>query len=635
MLHAQLFPAVWNEDLTRWRPVEKTDNATKDRITKFMYWVVRVQMKMRNFADDAVKYCIKVGTMVLKDRWDVKLKDLDEQEPMTTTDDMGNTIAIMGEDGQPLMRGVLHREEKAASDLVPIERFYTQPGQTDIQDEPIIHRVDYYYSDLEKFEMMGKMRNITDNLKPQVDSMIVTEVDRALAEAEKIAIVDVKRRVYPCDVLEWYGPYDANEDGFAEEIMAMVEKKTKTLVSAIKLSKISKRGNRPFVLRALIRREHKLLGIGMLEAVEPLAREIDAIFQQLTDGNTLSIMRWGFYDPGSDYDPETHKIKPRAMYPVADPQKAVYFPDIAIPTERLLAAIRLVLEFIERLTAASSYVMGKESEIVGGSGTATRTQAIVGAAEQRFDIPAQRIRDGFAEHLTNQLCQYQLNIPPGLESRVLGEDGQPLFEEGSLIRENLSAELDCYIDGDPAMGNKNTEREIASFLYNTLMSNPLVATDPVKLYKVTADLIRPLGKEPSDYLGPEPNMKDFDSPEDENTLMLEGRLRDVRPVLMENHLEHIQIHSMLSTSVAFGEISKRAPELGQLVLQYNQQHIEQHKAMMAQMAQVMAMVSKTKKPSEPAHKTSGMNQGQTPSSLENIPGEAKATAPNQMQGTAL
>ena len=59
----------------------------------------------------------------------------------------------------------------------------------------------------------------------------------------------------------------------------------------------------------------------------------------------------------------------------------MYFPNFDIPTERLINAIRLVLEFIERLTAASSYVMGKESEIVGGSGTATRTNAILQNAE--------------------------------------------------------------------------------------------------------------------------------------------------------------------------------------------------------------------------------------------------------------
>ena len=99
-------------------------------------------------------------------------------------------------------------------------------------------------------------------------------------------------------------------------------------------------------------------------------------------------MRWGFYDPNSDYSPDEHVAKPRAMYPVTNPQQNVFFPEINIPIERLLNAIRLVLEFVERLTAASSFMLGKESEIAGGSGTATRTQIIASSAETRFNLPA-------------------------------------------------------------------------------------------------------------------------------------------------------------------------------------------------------------------------------------------------------
>ena len=104
----------------------------------------------------------------------------------------------------------------------------------------------------------------------------------------------------------------------------------------------------------------------------PLAEEIDAIFNQITDANTLSVLRPGFYDPSGNLQPQNITLAPNKLIPVSNPQQSVYFPDIAIPIERLLVAMRGVLEFIERLTAASSYVMGKESEIVGGSGTATR-----------------------------------------------------------------------------------------------------------------------------------------------------------------------------------------------------------------------------------------------------------------------
>lgn len=36
MLHARMFPAVWNEDLIRWQPGEKTDKPKVERINKLM-----------------------------------------------------------------------------------------------------------------------------------------------------------------------------------------------------------------------------------------------------------------------------------------------------------------------------------------------------------------------------------------------------------------------------------------------------------------------------------------------------------------------------------------------------------------------------------------------------------------------
>jgi hypothetical protein len=225
-----------------------------------------------------------------------------------------------------------------------------------------------------------------------------------------------------------------------------------------------------------------------------------------------------------------------------------------------------------------------------------------------------------------------MNIPPGLETRVLGEDDEAIFEPGTLTKEAIDIEMDCYQDGDPAMGSANTERQIASFLYNTLLQNPLIATDPSKLYRITARLLTSIGEEPSEFLGPEPSLKDFDSPEDENTLMIEGRIHDVRAIMMENHLEHIQVHSMLQRSNGMQLLQKMRPDLAQIVLQYAAQHIEEHKAMMAQMMQMMQMIQKkgggqAGPQGNPVHPTSGVNIGATPNPLTNVP--------NQDQGKAL
>ena len=628
LLHSKIFPAVWNENLIGWKPVEITDKQTVDRINKLMTWVVRVSMKIRREVDDIVKHTVKMGSCIVKDSWSKEVKDIGKVEPIMTTDPMGQPVQVVGEDGQPLTEKVLDVKERAKIEIRPLDRIYIMPGATDLHKEPVIDRISYLYSDLEKMELNGRFKNIETNVKPEVDTIITSKLDKVLEDAERIAITNVKRRNYPIDVLEWYGNYDYDDDGFEEDVVACVTKETKTLISAIPLHKISKRGVRPLTKHGLIRRETKFYDIGMIELVLPLAEEADACLRQIRDANTLSVLRFGFYDANGDYDAETHTIAPLKMYPVSDPQKSVYFPDISVPIERLVMCMRLIMEFIERLTAASSYVMGRESELAGGSGTATRTNAVISNAEQRFDIPAQRLRDTIAEMLTHILSQYQLNIPPGLEKDILGEKGEPIFEEGSLTRERIGAEVDAYIDGDPAMGNKNTQREIASFIYGTLLGgaspNPIVASDPSKIYKVTAILLKSVNEEPTEILGPEPDMLDMDSPEDENTLMREGRFKEVVPHIAENHLEHIQVHSLpLSTA----EMSEWNP----VALQYLQGHIQQHQQMMSQMMQIVQMAQKkgamTQNPNAPA----GTNPSGTSNPLQNAPGQN----PAQMAGTTL
>ena len=95
---------------------------------------------------------------------------------------------------------------------------------------------------------------------------------------------------------------------------------------------------------------------------------------------------------------------------------------------------------------------------MAGSGTATRTQAIVGAADQRFAIPAVRMRAGAARILTLVLDQIQKNIPAGLENRVLGEDGEPIFKSNELTEQGISGEFDAYLLEDISMGSANLQR---------------------------------------------------------------------------------------------------------------------------------------------------------------------------------
>src|SRR3990167_4759045 len=76
MLHARIFPAVWNEDLIRWKPTEKTEREKTERINKLMKWWVMVKAKLHSFFDKWCKVAIGFGDVAVELSWEIKYRDV-------------------------------------------------------------------------------------------------------------------------------------------------------------------------------------------------------------------------------------------------------------------------------------------------------------------------------------------------------------------------------------------------------------------------------------------------------------------------------------------------------------------------------------------------------------------------------
>ena len=467
MLHARLFPTISNEELLKFRAENIASFPKLERIQKLEHWWEFVHSRIRQFLDDWTKIEIAFGDCITESSWEANPRA--EAAP--------DTQAVVGPDGQPVMEAngqpsmvkssQIMLEEKTTSKIYTRDKYFLQKGSKNIQREPVIFKDEFFYRDLEEGEMKGQFVNVSNLLKDKLPFSKEGTTDLTPEESDRIK--DIKIRNQNVEVLKAYISFDANGDGFPEDIRVYVNEEHRIFLGAVKMTDITKSGRRPIDFTKIESRLEDVeenFGQGVLETVKELAEEIDSLFNQLSDANTLSIMMPGFYDPGGDLDAPALFLQPNKITPLSDPQRSIYFPQINAPIDKLIAAIRLVIEFVERLTAASSYVMGKESEIVGGSGTATRTNAIVGASNERFAIPAERLRAGAANIIRQRLDILQLNIPPGLEQRILGDDGSPIFAPNELSMEGISGEFDCYLLPDPSMGSKETEQQVAQMLYS-------------------------------------------------------------------------------------------------------------------------------------------------------------------------
>lgn len=559
VLHARIFPAVWGEETTHWRPLRSEDVDRADRISKLMFWWTRIHARQREFFDRWTRHAIAYGRVLTELQWKV--------EELAT----GRAV------------------EKTEAHIIPDADIFLLRGATSVQKDPVVIEMKLTYRDLEAMERNRQAVNVT---KPSVpgqralrDILPVATPQGSQSQEESQELRNVRLRNEPVTILKEYVEYDFDGDGFPEPVRLLVVKEPRLYLGGVLVSDLSSRGVRHLDLTQYMPRlddPEGSNGLGVLEQVYELVMEIDAIFNQMTDANTLSVLRPGFVDSASGLDAQAMVIAPNKLTPLSNPTQSIYYPEFNIPTERLLLAVRTVLEFIERLTAASSYIMGKESEIVGGSGTATRTSAIVAAAAQRHAVPAERLREGAARIQTLHLDLVQKNIPPGLETRVLGAKGEALFDEANLLTsESIQGEFDAYLLPDDTLGSKETQRLLSDQLYGILMGNPLVLSDPAKIWHVTSDFaLKPREKPVEPYLGPEPVVNPARDPEEEHTLILQGDFGKVRVTQAQNPLEHLLSHQNFLKDPGFLRL---APEIQAQVREFITAHIQEHQMMLQKM----------------------------------------------------
>jgi hypothetical protein len=224
-----------------------------------------------------------------------------------------------------------------------------------------------------------------------------------------------------------------------------------------------------------------------------------------------------------------------------------------------------------------------------------------------------------------------MNMPEGLEEKILGAQHEKIFTEDASMQDALALEMECYLAPTADLGDSNTRRQLASMLYDKLLMgmNPLIVSDPNRVWYVTANFLRAYGEEPQEWLGKPASVKPTNDPMEEHTMMRDGRFTPVEP--QENHMEHIQVH----TEELKGHNILLWPAERVALLE---QHINDHMQMMQRV--MMAMTQQKNMTSQQGEGgTSGeTNGGAAPNQKGGaaiVGGQPDVSvAPNQATGTA-
>jgi len=398
----------------------------------------------------------------------------------------------------------------------------------------------------------------------------------------------------PQEMIEWYGAYDLNGDGYDEEVIITVHRQTKRLARARFLTELYPGipVKRPVAEARFIPVTNQIYGVGLPELIEPLYDIFKTLMDLNLDWGEIRNTPFFFYRAASSIQPEVIRLAPGDGYPLDNPQQDVFFPQWG-NTNNVWAfnTMQLVQQEIERLTMVSDVQLGR---VPPGKASALRTTGTTMALLQQGDVRAEQVLRRLFVGIKQIFSMFhrlnRVNLPKDKEFRMLG-----VPKKGEEIYDTASPEqIDADMDFDFRATMFNTNRQVLSQALERLMAvfiSPITLqlglATPDTIYRLMRDYAGAIDQDEDRYLNP-PN------PESRGPKILaEEALSAIsanevpKGVPLEGALPHLQALIEFENSDDFGSLE---PEQLQIYAQYKQQvgqlvQREQQQQQMAQAAQ--------------------------------------------------
>jgi hypothetical protein len=540
-MHARFLQAVWQEPPCH---VKAENEASTERVA-----VVQDTMKYaltkwcnhyrgaRRVVDQWVWDWITMGSGILKMKWDVSYTRFVDvvKEPVTSLK------IVKGPDGSELtvpVQGVKEKEEvktKKCFDgpvfsLVNLEDLLIIGGGGDPDLADAVIEIDYLTAS-QLWTLSD--RGIFD--EDAVKSVIEAGPDRM--EGEASAQLKIQRKDHAGQtqldtdldldryaILEAHIKKDIDGSGINSDLIVWVHKSTGELLRATYLYRVSPDGSRPYAKVDFHLRKDQEYGVGMVELLYPLAKEMDAIHNMRVDFGLISVMPFGFYRANSGIDPKTIQLEPGALIPVENPQTDVFFPNLGNRTTFGLQEEQGIQQMVERLSSVSDINMG----VINGQGatrTATGSRMLNNEMTANLDVYLGRLNEGWKKALRSLFHMLQLRMPAGLSFRLTGDDGRDYWRSVKDSTE-LAGDFDFEVSPNSASSNPGIEQEKAQQILS-ITSNPLniqlgVVT-AMQHYEAIKNFLQALGvRDYGRFLNKPQGMARTLTPEEEANRVLRG-----------------------------------------------------------------------------------------------------------------
>lgn len=487
--HSRMNSALLNMDPPF--TVEARKEANSDRaplVQEVMRYAIKEWANHQTGIDDAIDKWVwrwvTSGRGVLKYRWDKKYTRFIDVVTVTKPDAPRYEVNDQGEEVMiPQMKQVEEEQEVVipcfigpAIETVNIEDILIvdENGDPDKADA-VIHQQYMTASELWTLADRGVFDSDAveevikggDALKSSDPTGMIKQERSSMSQ---LGSLDVTYDLQRYQILEAYLSKDVDGSGINSEIVVWIDNKSRTLLRATYLHRISKTGKRPFAVADFHRRTDTSNPVGLVELTYTLCKEIDTQHNMRVDFGLLSTLPFGFYRASSSMAAERIPLEPGAMIPLDNPQSDVYFPNLGNRTSFGFQEEQALYSMIERMTSVSDLSLG----VLGAQGaarTASGAKIVANESNTNLDIYLKRLNRGFRKLLHGVFEMLQQNLEPDFQFRLTGDDGNNYWAT-VRNREEISGNYDFELEASSANSNKQVQIDTANQIYQ-MTSNPL------------------------------------------------------------------------------------------------------------------------------------------------------------------
>jgi hypothetical protein len=320
-----------------------------------------------------------------------------------------------------------------------------------------------------------------------------------------------------------------------------VHKVTREVLRATYLYRVSRNGKRPYFKIDFHLRDGATYGVGIVELLYSLQKEMDAIHNIKLDVGIMASQPFGFYRPTSSMTEERLPIEPGALIPLDNPQTDVYFPNLGNRTAFGFQEEQALMGYVERLMSVNDIMFGNMGQ-QGAARTARGVGALQMETNSNLDVLIRRMHRGWKQYLTYTLELLQQKVEPGFVFRLTGEDGQDSWKQIMDLK-SIEGSFDILLEPSSAHSNKSIQYDMAQQLYQ-MTSNPLdlqlgIIT-PVERFEAIKNLLKTMGvKDYARYIR-KPKGQPAWSPEDLANMVLSGVPVNLDPTMdLQGFIEYV------------------------------------------------------------------------------------------------